>query len=314
MKHGDLVLGVDGGGTKTVAWLAPREAADEANVLGRGKAGPSNVRTVGFDTAIQNIDQAIRLAFEDAQLDRGLVAGICIGLAGADRDAERVPLRAWAEQQRLANHVIVTNDAIPLIYLGSADGCGVALVAGTGSVAFGRNNAGQVARSGGWGPLFGDEGSGYAIAVAGLRAVAHAADGRGMETTLLDHFLQAFNVPNANELIPAIYSPHIDRSQIATYANLVFAADASGDEVARDIIHKSADSLAAMVESVARQLELAIRAFPLAVTGGVLLHQEPYRARLLLSLAERDIDVAPVTVVEHAVAGALRMATCDACD
>ncbi|HRX82463.1 MAG TPA: BadF/BadG/BcrA/BcrD ATPase family protein [Pirellulaceae bacterium] len=311
MKHGDLVLGVDGGGTKTVAWLAPREAADEANVLGRGKAGPSNVRTVGFDPAIQNIDQAIRLAFEDAQLDRGSVASICIGLAGADRDAERVPLRAWAEQQQLAEHITVTNDAIPLIYVGSADGCGVALVAGTGSVAFGRNSEGQVARCGGWGPLFGDEGSGYAIAVAGLRAVAHASDGRGSATTLCDLFLQAFNVSNANELIPAIYSPHIDRPQIATYANLVFAADAAGDEVARYIIDKSAESLAAMIESVVRQLALTKRSVPLALTGGVILNQEAYRERLLRSLAARSVGIAPVTFVEHAVVGAIRMAVCN---
>jgi len=311
MKHNDLVLGIDGGGTKTIAWLAPRDAPHEAGVLGRGKAGPSNVRSVGFDTAIQNIDCAIHLAFDEARLDRGSVASICVGLAGADREAERVPLRQWAEKERLADRVIVTNDAIPLIFAGFDDGVGIAVISGTGSVVFGRNQAGKMARCGGWGPLFGDEGSGYAIALEGLRAVACASDGRGPATTLLGRALQAFDVPSVNELIPAIYSPNIDRSQIATYAELVFAADAAGDLVAGNILTESADRLAEMVSSVANQLQFTGSSIPLALTGGVLLNQERYRSHLFRALASQGIDVAPVKLVHDAVAGALLMAACE---
>lgn len=308
MKHNDLVLGVDGGGTKTIAWLAPRDAPHEESLLGQGKAGPSNVRTIGFESAVRNIDRAIQLAFEDAQLDRAPVSSICLGLAGADRDAERVPLRQWAENERLADHVNVTNDALPLIYAGFGDGVGVAIISGTGSVVFGRNQAGQIARCGGWGPLFGDEGSGYAIALAGLRAVARATDHRGPETTLVPRFLQAFNVPHANELIPAIYSPNVDRAQIATYADLVFAAAAAGDAVAESILHDGADQLAEMVSSVAIQLGFTGAPLPLAVTGGVLLNQESYRARLLNTLANQEVHVRVVKLVQNAVAGAVRIA------
>ncbi len=308
MKSNDLVLGVEGGGTKTIAWLAPRDAPYEANLLGRGKAGPSNVRSIGFEAAQRNIDLAIRIAFTEAQIDRGPVSSICIGLAGADRDAERVPLQQWAEHERLAEHVIVTNDAMPLIYAGCADGCGIAIISGTGSVVFGRNRAGQVARCGGWGPLFGDEGSGYAIALAGLRAVARAADGRGPETTLRSLFLEAFNVAHANDLIPAIYSPSIDRAQIATYADLVFAADASGDRVAERILHDAVDRLAEMVASVVDQLGFLGAPIPLALTGGVLLNQEIYRARLLNVLAKQNIHTGLVKLVQNAVSGAVLMA------
>ncbi|HUG71007.1 MAG TPA: BadF/BadG/BcrA/BcrD ATPase family protein [Pirellulaceae bacterium] len=308
MKHNDLVLGVDGGGTKTIAWLAPREAPREESVLGRGNAGPSNMRSVGFETAIRNVDRAIQLAFDEAQLDRRAVSSICLGLAGADRDAERVPLRQWAESERLADRVIVTNDAIPLIYAGFADGVGVAIISGTGSVVFGRNQAGQVARCGGWGHLFGDEGSGYVIALDGLRAVARATDHRGPETTLLPRFLQAFHVPNANELIPAIYSPNINRAQIATYADLVFAAAEAGDMVAGSILMDAADRLAEMVSSVSIQLGFTGSPIPLAVTGGVLLNQEAYRTLLLSALAIHKIDVGLVKLVQSAVAGAVLMA------
>jgi len=308
MKHGDLVLGVEGGGTKTIAWLAPRDAPHEASVLGRGKAGPSNVRSIGFEAAMRNVDLAIQLAFGEAALERGTVASICIGLAGADRDAERVPLRQWAESERLADHVIVTNDAMPLIYAGCADGCGMAIISGTGSVVFGRNRAGQVARCGGWGPLFGDEGSGYAIALAGLRAVARAADGRGPETMLQACFLQAFQVSTANELIPAIYSPSIDRAQIATHANVVFAAAAAGDNVAGRIMDDATDRLGEMVSSVAKQVGFTNTPIPLALTGGVLLNQEAYRARLLSILSQQGIEVGLVKLVQNAVAGAVLIA------
>jgi N-acetylglucosamine kinase-like BadF-type ATPase len=308
MTHDELVLGVEGGGTKTIAWLAPRDAPHEASVLGRGKAGPSNVRSIGFEPAMRNIDLAIQLSFEAAELERGSVASICIGLAGADRDAERVPLRQWAESERLADRVIVTNDAMPLIYAGCADGCGMAIISGTGSVVFGRNRAGQVARCGGWGPLFGDEGSGYAIAIAGLRAVARAADGRGPETMLQACFLQALQVSTANELIPAIYSPSIDRAQIATHANVVFAAAAAGDTVAGRILDDAADRLGEMVSSVAKQVGFTNTPIPLALTGGVLLHQEPYRARLLSILSQQGIEVGLVKLVQNAVAGAVLIA------
>ncbi len=308
MKYDDLVLGVDGGGTKTIAWLAKQQTPHEASVLGRGQAGASNVRTVGFEHASRNIDHAIQLAFDEAQLARGTVASICVGLAGADREAERIPLKQWARKQRLADRCMVTNDAIPLIYAGFPDGCGIALVSGTGSVVFGRSPAGLVARCGGWGPLFGDEGSGYAIALAGLRAVARASDGRGPETELLPHFLRTFNVSDANELIPVIYSPTVDRTRLAACAELVFAADAAGDAEASAILDAAAQQLAEMVASVAEQLQITGSPIRLAVTGGVLLNQESYRDALRQELAKQGLEVAACKLVQHAVAGALRMA------
>ena len=266
------------------------------------------MRTVGFETAVENIDLAIQLAFREAQLERNTIASICMGLAGADREAERVPLKHWAEEQRLAKRVVVTNDALPLVYAGFADGCGVAVISGTGSVVFGRTRTGQIARCGGWGPLFGDEGSGYAIALAGLRTVARAADGRGRETTLSPRFLQAFDVPCANELIPAIYSPSVGRIQIAQYAKLVFASARDRDAEAIRILEDAAGRLAEMVATVAGRLDMTGSSIPLALTGGVFLHQESYRDLLLAALADRGLVVACVRLVKYAAAGALLLA------
>ena len=114
----DLVIGVDGGGTKTVAWLAPLE--DGGDVLGRGQAGPGNPRAVGFETALANIDAAIDAAFAAAGLPRQTVTSACFGLAGAGRSSEQEHILAWAEQRGIAQRVRVTGDAEPILAAASA--------------------------------------------------------------------------------------------------------------------------------------------------------------------------------------------------
>src|SRR5689334_7188097 len=157
MPTPDLVIGVDGGGTKTSAWLA-RLSPSCHGPLGRGQAGPGNPRAVGFETAPRNIGLAIDEAFAAAGIPPVTLARACLALAGADRPAERAQLEAWGSQRHLAEQLIVTNDAEPILAAGAENGWGVALICGTGSFAFARNAAGQTARCGGWGYLLGDEG------------------------------------------------------------------------------------------------------------------------------------------------------------
>ena len=215
MRPDDLVLGVDGGGSKTIAWLANCDTNDQAHVIGIGRAGPSNCRSVPVAQASENLDRAIDSAFDDAKLTRMPVAGACVSLAGADRILEQQQFRSWAALRNLANRLTITNDAIPVLYAASNDGTGIALISGTGSFAFGRNPSGETARCGGWGGLFGDEGSGYHIALACLRAASRAADGRGPQTILLPRTLEHFGITEPSELIPIVYSAKIDRPTIA---------------------------------------------------------------------------------------------------
>ena len=160
-----------------------------AQILGRGIAGPGNPRAAGFDVAQANIDAAIDAAFAAADLPRTTVAAACFGLAGAGRPDEQQRIAAWARQQRIAERIRVCGDAEPILAAASPENSGIVLIAGTGSLAWGRNQAGETARCGGWGYLLGDEGSGYAIALAGLHAAMRAADGRGPQTDLLAAFM-----------------------------------------------------------------------------------------------------------------------------
>ena len=300
-----LILGIDGGGTKTVAWLAsPRP---ESQILGRGISGPSNQRAVGPAIAMENLDLAVASAFEDAGLIRQTVLAACLGLAGADRPSDRSVVLQWAEEARVAQRVRVVNDAVPLLFAGSGNGIGIALIAGTGSLAWGRNSAGQTARSGGWGYLLGDEGSAFALGTATLKAVIMAADGRADATALLHPVLESLKISGTSEIVTAVYSSEIPRAVIAGLAPLLFQSELKEDVAVRNIVHQAAQDLATMTDSVARQLQIPAP-YPLALTGSVLLHQETYRTAILKALANFGYAPPSVTLVPDAAEGALCLA------
>jgi N-acetylmuramic acid 6-phosphate etherase len=304
----DLVLGIDGGATKTVAWLAPRAATEECRPVGRGIAGPSNLQAIAGVEALANLDRAIGAAFADANIERGPLAAAVLALAGSDRPQNQRRICQWAHQRQIAERIDVVHDAMGLLAAGSAQGWGIALIAGTGSLAFGRCRDGRTARAGGWGYLFGDEGSAYAIAVAGLRAAAQAADGRGPSTQILPALLARMSVPDAMALIPAVYSLAAERASVAALAEVVCAAAEAGDEGAQQILDAGARDLAVMVVAVARRLELIAVEFPLALAGGLLLGNARIRSRLFASLPSLRLHAAPVTLVADPVAGAIRLA------
>lgn len=315
-----LVLGVDGGGSHTVAWVAARgECAEPGTirhqpkvgrmaVLGRGMAEASNPQSVGLDRAVENLDRAVAAALADAAVAPGPLAAAVIALAGSDRKSNQEAVRRWAEKRQLARSVRIVHDAVPVLAAGSPEGWGIALVAGTGSFAFGQDREGRSCRAGGWGFLFGDEGSGYAIAVAGLRAAAQAADGRGPATRLLGAFLGHLQLPSPEALIPVVYRLAGDRAAVAALADVVLKTARQNDDAAREILDQAARDLAQLVAAVARRLGLAGAAFPLAFSGGVLIGSTRLQICLAAYLAELGLRPDPVVHVAAPVAGAVKLA------
>ncbi len=319
MNPDDLLLGVDGGGTKTEVWLAVRthpqvapasaEPSSPFRVLGRGVGGPGNPRAVGFERAMSNIQAAIAKAFEDAGSTPNTVEAIACCLAGAGRSEEQERIDRWIIEQRVARLVVTTGDADPILSAASDDGVGVAVIAGTGSLALGRNQQNEMARSGGWGYLIGDEGSAYQIALSGLRAAVIAADGRGPQTHLLQLFLDHWRLTAPSQLIEPVYRNPSDRKSIAELATLVFQAETYRDEVASHLVENGARELAKMVHGVAQKLHLLSGSYSLAFAGGVLVAQESYRDRVLEALKQMHAAPARSVVVRHPVKGALHMAS-----
>ncbi|HKA52908.1 MAG TPA: BadF/BadG/BcrA/BcrD ATPase family protein, partial [Candidatus Binatia bacterium] len=182
---------------------------------------------------------------------------------------------------------------------------GLAVVAGTGSIAYARAPDGRTARAGGWGYLLGDEGSGYALTLAGLQAVARAADGRAPATRMTDAFLNKLGLSDPHDLIPAVYRS-MDRADLAALAPVVLDAADAGDTVTVQIVETAAHDLAATVAAAARALGLDRQAVPLALAGGVLLASASYRQRLLQALTEQHIRPAPIHLVHEPAEGAVR--------
>ncbi len=275
-------------------------------MLGRGTAGPSNLQAVGKERALAALDEAVDAAFHAAGMPRSSVACACLGLAGADRVDDQSVIREWAERVGLADRVDVTNDAAILLAAGTPQGCGLALIAGTGSFAFGRSADGQRARAGGWGYLLGDEGSGYALVIAGLQAVVRAADRRGPATRLTERFLKHLGLNQPQELIAAVYRSGRSRADLAAFAPLVLE-EAEEDEVARGIVEKEARELARAGEAVVRQLRWE-GSIPLALAGGLLLGSAVYRQRVLDALTSIGVALGKTALVEEPAQGAVQLA------
>lgn len=306
----DLIIGIDGGGTKTVAWLASTPDNWQKAmpvILGRGVSGPANQRAVGPAIARDNLDAAIEAAFADAGVPRMTVAAACLGLAGADRESDRRMVEDWADAARVAGNVEVVNDAIPLLHVDSGNGIGVALIAGTGSLAWGRNSNGQTARCGGWGYLFSDEGSAFGIGREVLRAVSVAVDGRGERTRLVTDVLTFLNLTSPQEIVTAVYSHEVPRAVVANVAFLAFSAASQDDVVARKILQNAAQELAGMAAVSAHRLSLQSH-LSLSMTGAVLLQNPDFCEQVIAEIETVGVRLARTIKIEHAVSGALNMA------
>lgn len=167
---------------------------------------------------------------------------------------------------------------------GSGSGSGIAAIAGTGSIVFGRSATGATARVGGWGYLLGDEGSGYDIARRGLQAALYAADGRGESTRLLDEFLHHFQARSPRDLAMAIYRHHLPVRDLAALATIVDRVAVAADPVARSIIDQGATELAIAIRACARQLFAIDHPVEIVTIGGVWQSGAGFRDRVIDSV------------------------------
>jgi N-acetylglucosamine kinase-like BadF-type ATPase len=298
-----LILGVDGGASKTVALLAD----ERGMVLGRAQVGGSYKQVSGVEATLAALRTATVQVFTAAGLPVQTVAAACLGLSGVDRPADHALIQGWAAERRLARTLSVVNDARLLLAAGTPDGHGIGLICGTGSIAFGRTLDGRSARAGGWGYLLGDEGSGYDIALRALRAAAQAADGRGGATRLLGALLDLWELDQAFDLIPFVYNQSDPRARLSEIPPLVSQLADEGDDTAGAILQLAAEELAAAVIAAARQLGLAAP-LPLALSGSVILRSPLLHAALCETLSARGYRADPVTPVDDPAYGALRLA------
>lgn len=303
------MLGVDGGGTSTVAWLAGRSG----EVVGRGKAAGSNQKVVGPEMARHMIGRAIDGAFENAGIERKQVDAICLGLAGSGRVEDRVLVKSWVLQEGWGQRALVVNDAELVVHAGLGADEGVALICGTGSIAMGQAWDGRKVRVGGLGPILGDEGSAWHVATEALKLVAVRLDGQAEspeDDPLAEAMLRALGAESLPELIRAVYDPRSDRASIASLAPIaVEAIDRVTDEEAWDhVVSSPAWGLCGLLSAARRKLEPDTDSLVVALAGGFILNCQLYREQL-----ERHLQIWPQVKVEirtvpEPVSGAIGLA------
>jgi N-acetylglucosamine kinase-like BadF-type ATPase len=260
----EYFLGMDGGQSSTTAVIGD----ENGRILGWGTAGPCN-HASGAEAIAKfrrAMGECVSHALSAANLARDQrFRAACFGMSGGPEDKA-----ALLGEIVAADRLVVTHDA-EIALAGALNGApGVIVIAGTGSIAFGRNEQGETARVAGWGHIFGDEGSAFDIARQALRAVLREHEGWGPRTALTPALLEATATSDAHELLHLWYTVEWPRSRVATLAPLVSRIAEEGDPTAAGIIESAARSLALLAASVRTQLFSEEGELPLVSwTGGV---------------------------------------------
>ena len=295
------VLGIDAGGSKTVAWYT--DAA--GRILGEGRGGGANIHHAGELGTEKVLYEVIQ---EAVGPDAPLPGIVCVGMAGMDRPDDCAVVTAIMRRLGFRGQVLAVNDAFVALTAGADEDPGVVIVAGTGSIAYGVNGAGIAARAGGWGEVYGDEGSAFWVARLALAAVVRASDGRGPQTALTPLVLSHAGTDRIEGLVAQVYARPDRRQAIAAMAGLVARADADGDAVAREVLSRAADELTLAARSVVEQLGMRGERFRVVLSGG-LFKMAPTVASMV---AELIGDLAPRAITgvltDEPALGAVRLA------
>ena len=259
-------IGMDGGGTKTKCVLVDSNLKIIYEIVG----GPSNFLVIGTEKVSETILNLVDDITKTQKISSDNIETIVLGTTGGGRrnDAEVLETQIIkdAKQKSLTiNKFRVESDARIALEGAFSGKAGSILIAGTGSIMFGKDDAGEIHRVGGFGRYIGDEGSGYRIGRIGLNAVARFFDGRSKPTKIADLLEQEFSISSSEQLITEVYRNNFN---IASIAPLVFDAAESGDVTAQRILEDEADEL--LFHVTAMKLKLNVEVLKVSLIGSIL--------------------------------------------
>lgn len=293
-------IGIDGGGTRTT--LAVADEAGREILRRTGPAGLVDPRrpSATADMLTGMVQEACAVAEV-----RCPATALCAGLAGVGNRAEREVVETVLLRAGIAERVAILPDGETALAGAFGGGPGILVISGTGSVAHGRSEDGRVERCGGWGMVVGDEGSGYVLGRAALRAALQSVDARGPGTELLPTLLDVLGLSTPDAVPP--WAGRAEKSEIASLAVYALRLSEAGDEVASRIVAAAAASLASHVSALGTRLGPWSGQIPVVLHGGVAsdpafqhhIHAELDRLELPLDLRRAESD---------AVAGAIQLA------
>jgi N-acetylglucosamine kinase-like BadF-type ATPase len=277
------LLAVDGGGTKSLCFFFD----EHGQIRGQGRSGSCNYQGVGKEAAVRELILAIRNAVEDGKfMGEGVIGEeeletdcAALGLAGLDTDYDRRIIEGLVKEalQHLrisAKNFIIENDCFATL-MGATNGQpGVLMIAGTGSIVYGMNDQGVIARAGGWGHRVGDEGSGYWIGKQAIIHILKTMDGRVAPNKLAEHILPYLGLKDHEDLFNWTYSASYSVERVGELSSLVSEAHTQGDPLAHSIMMQAAKELFACAMAVIKRINLYTKPFQIILQGGVLHNNE----------------------------------------
>jgi len=319
MNSRNITIGVDGGSTGTTFAILDNETKQ---VLIESSGASSNKNSVGSEKAKTVISEGIQQALKECNKTLDDVSAVCLGMSGVDRPNDIAEVRSWMEElfgiattsdndSGVWPKIFIFNDAVAAICsgtLGILDDV-ICLIAGTGSICLGTNNSGSsYIRTGGWGPLLGDRGSGFWLGSRVLLSAVDSVDQYGEETVLADLVKQELNLKEMSELIPYVYKDK-EWSRIAQFAPLAFKAISEhSDKVAARIVEEMVGDLHRLVETTATKLQFNHK-FKLVYCGSILTHQDSIVCKQLSAKLKGKygdlIEIIETPKVDPAVGSAL---------
>lgn len=292
------IIGIDGGGTNTIGYLADCNC----NVLAVAKGGTSNYLSAGIVKAKESINDVISSLCYMQGIRKDEIKLISLGLAGAGRTENICTIKSIFLELGINCNILINNDAYISLVGAHGKDEGIILISGTGSIALGVNKNKEVFRVGGWGHVLGDEGSGYYFGKKGLIAVMKAYDGRGKLTSISDKILRHLNLTDIDEIVQYVYSDINNKSKISNLSKLVIEAAEENDEVASSIIDNGIQELIDITMTIVDKTKEPMN---IALAGGIFDNSQFIKDKFLKELNVKNSQLNVVEKKYDAAIGAL---------
>ncbi|MGB7605145.1 MAG: BadF/BadG/BcrA/BcrD ATPase family protein [Lutisporaceae bacterium] len=300
----EYVIGIDGGGTKTILRVVSLDGSFLTEIMG----GPSNIQASSILKVSKMLSDLLDSALYMKGLKKEECKYLCMGAAGVDGIFEKELFEAEFRSYGIVCPIYITNDSETMLAESVGMSEGIVVISGTGSIAYGRDKSGKEFRSGGWGHIIGDEGSGYWIAIEAIKAAVRYSDSRAEKTILLERLLKKLGFKEARDILNYIYNSDNEKSEIAALAVVVDEAYKSGDKVARSILLCAAKELFVMFDAVAAALHFKEDSFTVVAGGSVFSNNEFVYNTFCDYISEKYSGSCVIKSLNRAADGAVRIA------
>ena len=306
----EYILGVDGGGTKTVVQIADLSGRKITQAV----SGASNCNSVGMAKAIENLNTGILTAIKNLNLqNRIYFRSSCLGFAGNNTEKDEKIYKQIVFNRQITKYLnpdktIICNDTRIGLAAGSDNKNKIILICGTGSNCYGVNETGEEAIASGWDYILADEGSGYEIGIKALRAFMRAYDGRDVKTLLSKTIMEDLKLISELDLTKWAYSSPLSKDKIGSLAKTVCRTAEMGDKVSIKILNEEAHEAAISVTAVAKKLCLKNKQFDLILVGSVFKCKKYFKTVLMEDLKKEFAKINFITLTRDPVEGAIKIA------